>query len=60
MNSHVHTIANGIIGTTSSFLAVSTTFLTQYELWVRAIGGTLFILVSLMSLYNLVKPKKEP
>lgn len=60
MNNHFYTIANGVTGVTASLAAVSTTFLTQYELWVRSIGGTLAIIVALITIYNLLKPKNRP
>jgi hypothetical protein len=42
-------------------MAVSTTYLTQLELWVRVIGGCLGILIALITLFNLIAAKlKKP
>jgi uncharacterized ion transporter superfamily protein YfcC len=58
MNSHCHTIINGIIGTSASFMGFLSTFQTQLEWWVRMTGGILGIIVAIITLWNLLKPKK--
>ena len=61
MNQHCHTLLNGITGTLASLMAVSTTYLTQLELWVRVIGGILGIVIALITLFNLIAAKlKKP
>ena len=58
MNDHCYTLVNGIIGFAASFLGVITTFQQELEWWIRMTGGILGILVALVTLYNLLKPKK--
>jgi hypothetical protein len=58
MNSHCHTMLNGIIGTCASFFGVISTFQTQFEWWVRTTGGMLGIIIGLITLYNLTKKKQ--
>jgi len=55
MNHMQQTIINGIVGTTSSFLGVITTFQTQLDWWVRISGGLLGIAVAVITLYKLLK-----
>jgi len=55
MNHMQQTIINGIVGTTSSFLGVITTFQTQLDWWVRISGGLLGIAVALITLHKLLK-----
>jgi hypothetical protein len=59
MNSHGHTLINGITGVIASFGAVITTFQTQLEWWVRMSGSVLGILVALVTLHNLLFRKKK-
>jgi len=58
MNSHAHTLFNGITGILASAGSVLTTFQTQLEWWVRMAGSCVGLLIALISLYNLLKPKK--
>jgi hypothetical protein len=58
MNSHAHTLLNGITGILASAGSVLTTFQTQLEWWVRMTGSFVGLLIALISLWNLVKPKK--
>ena len=49
---------NGITGILASAGTVLTTFQTQLEWWVRMAGSFVGLLIALISLYNLLKPKK--
>jgi hypothetical protein len=55
MNHYYHTIVNGIAGITASLGAVLTTFQTQLEWWIRISGGILGIMVTLITIYNLLR-----
>jgi hypothetical protein len=57
MNHYYHTIVNGIAGITASLGAVLTTFQTQLEWWIRISGGILGIMVTLITIYNLLRKK---
>lgn len=58
MNHYCYTITNGIVGTCASFLGFLSTFQVQLEWWVRMTGGTLGVAIGVITLYNLLKPKK--
>jgi len=60
MNNHspCYILANGVIGTTTSFFAAISPFQEQLEWHVRMGASLLGILVALVTLYNLTKPKK--
>jgi len=58
MNHHAHTIWNGVTGTLASAGAVITTFQTQLEWWVRMSGSCVGLMIALITLWNLIKPKK--
>ena len=57
MNHYYHTIVNGVAGITASLGAVLTTFQTQLEWWIRISGGILGIMVTLITIYNLLRKK---
>lgn len=57
MNENCYTIANGVVGFAASLLGVLSTFQEQLEWWMRMTGGSLGILVALITLYNLIKKK---
>jgi hypothetical protein len=60
MNQHppAYILANGIIGTTTSFFAAVSPFQEQLEWHVRMGASMLGIAVALVTLHNLLKPKK--
>lgn len=57
MNHHYHTVVNGVAGISASFGAVLTTFQTQLEWWIRISGGILGIMVTIITIYNLLRKK---
>jgi len=57
MSENCHTLANGIIGFAASCLGVLSTFQEQLEWWMRMTGGMLGIVVAIITLWNLLKPK---
>jgi cytochrome c biogenesis protein CcdA len=57
MNSHIHTLSNGICGVVASFAGVVTTFQMQLEWWVRISGGVLGVFIGILTLINLLRKK---
>lgn len=55
MNHHVYTLTNGICGVAASFAGVITTFQQQFEWWVRVSGGTLGVIIGVITLVNLIR-----
>jgi hypothetical protein len=52
------TFTNGLVGVISSTLGVLSTFQEQLDYGVRVSGGILFLVISCISLYRLIKPSK--
>jgi hypothetical protein len=52
MNSNV---SNSIVGLTSSIMAVITPAMQQIDYYVRVAGGIAFLIVSIVSIINLIR-----
>lgn len=55
VNTNQSIISNGIIGLLASTGTVLTTFQTQFDWWVRNIASVGGILVTIVTLYNLIQ-----
>jgi molybdenum cofactor biosynthesis enzyme len=61
MNEHslTHTLCNGFLGMAASGFAVITSFQEQLEYGVRMTGALIGCVVGAITLYNLIKKKKQ-
>ena len=55
---HAYTLLNGFVGIVSSSFAVIAQFQEQLDAVLKTTSTILLICVSLVTLYNLLKPKK--
>lgn len=58
-HSATYNVINGIIGFTASFLGVLTQFQEQLDWALKTASTFLLICVSIVTLYNLLKKKKQ-
>ena len=59
VDTHSHTIANGITGVLASATGFMVTFVEAMEAWVRLSTAVVLLLVALISLRNLIKSRNE-
>jgi hypothetical protein len=59
MNSNEYTLANGITGVLASATGFLVTWMQQIETWVRFSTAILCLLIAIITLYNLLRGKKQ-
>jgi hypothetical protein len=57
-HSFIYNAVNGFIGVASSALSVITQFQTELDAMLKTAGSFLFVCISAITLYNLLKKKK--